>query len=102
MIALTEEITYWEPGANDGTGGITWNAGITVPARVSDKVMVTVGQDGKNISTRYAIYTEAEIKPKSMIFVGNASGQASPTADARMIVELSAVTSMTSLRRYLI
>lgn len=102
MIRLKDEITYWTVAANDGTGGLTFDAGIKVPAAVSFKDNVVISADGKQIVTRYAIYCNIVIPEKSFIYIGDNAGAASPHQDARQVVANSHVPSMTSLARMLI
>jgi len=73
-----QTITYWLPGALNGSGGKVWAVGVKVAARVATKVKEVIGPDGSKQLTTNAIYSRVDIPIDAMIAVGDYEGQAAP------------------------
>lgn len=102
MFNYPETITYWTPASNDGAGGFTYVPGVKVAARVAYKSKVVIDDQGKQVTTKYAVYTEADIPEKAWVYVGDAEGDAEPPDEARVVLEKSAVPSFTTAKRVMI
>lgn len=101
MFCLTEKLTYWAPGANDGFGGNSWAPPVTVDARIAFRKREIKDAQGNIVTTDNDAYTEADLQRNWYIVAGE-SVATDPTTvtDAKKIVDFTKIPSGTNLKRY--
>ena len=101
---LPQTITYWLPGVNNGTGGITWGAGTAVDARIANISKTIFTDEGKQIMATKAVYTRVNIPVGSYVIEGDQSAQASPegVSGTQLVIQSSDNTSMTDMNKALL
>ena len=101
MFCLTEQLTYWEPGVENGTGGKSWNAPVTVPARIAFRKRETRDTNGNIVTTDNDAYCEADLE-RNWYIVAGVSVEPIPTnvVDAKKIVDFTKIPSGTNMKRY--
>lgn len=96
---LPQTATYWEPLGNNGTGGITWGAGVKLDARIADIDTIVYTAEGKSRHATKAFYTTVTIPNGSKVIEGDFGGDAAPDSAAQLIIKSSRNTSSTNMNR---
>jgi len=99
---LPETITYWLVTGNNGTGGLTWAAGVAIPARVARVSRGVVDREGKTTIFSDAVYAETDIPIGAYIFLGDEDGVAEPVEGARRVIDSVTNPTMSTLSRMVI
>lgn len=99
---LSQEITFWLPLANNGTGGKTWVAPVKVDARIAPNNDVVFTAEGKEITANKAVYTRTELPFGAYVVEGDSIGNASPVSAAQQVIKATSNPTMTDMFRALL
>lgn len=98
---LPQKITYWMPTANNGTGGKTWAAGITIAARIAPVDETVFTPEGKEQKATKAIYSRTDIPVGAYVIEGTHAGT-TPATGAQLVIKSASNTTMTDMNRVLL
>jgi len=101
-LRLPERATYWIKTGEDGLGGKTWDAGITVDARKASVIKEVIMPDGKIELTNSAFYTRVFIPPEAYVVLGDFNGDAEPSSGAKRVLKAVETPSMNTTRMALV
>ena len=68
---LMQTATVWEPTGNDGYGGKSFSAPVTIKVRWEDKAVVFRDNFGNELTSMAVVYTDTDITAKSYMKLGS-------------------------------
>lgn len=75
-MILDGKITYWELSGNTGSGD-TFSTGVIADAKTMEKQGIVKDVKGNDVRTSHRIYTRADIKIGSYVYIGSYGGDLS-------------------------
>lgn len=81
--------TYWTRSAPDGFGEGGWESPVTVNVKIVDRQSLVTTQEGQDVMSKKAYYTDAQVPLYAMIAEGTIA-DAEPTSDADEVLRASA------------
>ena len=102
FLDLTQVATIWGTSAIDGNGDPTYSVGVKIAARWTDQDGIITDDNGDDHKTQYVVYADQVIPKRTMVALGDFSGQASPINGSRKVMFSISNPSMTDLVKHLI
>jgi len=99
---LDQEVTFWIPLANNGTGGKTWVAGVKADARIAPTSDIVFTAEGKEIRANKAVYTRVDLPEGAYVIEGDNALVAEPVDGAQQVIKGSSNSTMTDMFRALL
>ena len=98
MVAFTrnmpQDATYWPPGSNDGTGGRTLGAAVTIKCRWQDTSVLFRDSNGQEVVSEAVVYVDRTLLLRGKLALGTHVG--SPPTTAREIRQVNASSNLTN------
>lgn len=99
---LTQEVTFWLPLTNNGTGGKTWEAGVKTSARIAPTSDIVFTAEGKEIRANKAVYTRVDLPEGAYVIEGDNALVAAPVDGAQQVIKAASNSTMTDMFRALL
>lgn len=99
---LPQEVTFWLPLTNNGTGGKTWAAGVKTDARIAPNSDIVFTAEGKEIRANKAVYTRIDLPEGAYVIEGDNALVAAPVSGAQQVIKASSNSTMTDMFRALL
>lgn len=99
---LDQEVTFWLPATNNGTGGKTWVAGVKVDARIASTSDIVFTAEGKEIRANKAVYTRTDLPEGAYVIEGDNALVAAPVDGAQQVIKAASNSTMTDMFRALL
>ena len=98
---LVQKVTYWLPTGNNGTGGKTWSAPVTINGRISEVAEEFFEDEGKKVWANKAVYAKTRVPTGGYIIEGTYTS-ASPVSGAQTVMRVSSNPTFTDYNRMLL
>lgn len=99
---LEQEVTFWLPLTNNGTGGKTWQAGVKTDARIADTSDIVFTAEGKEIRANKAVYTRVDLPEGAYVIEGDNALVVAPVEGAQQVIKATNNPTMTDMFRALL
>lgn len=100
---LSQEVTFWIPLTNNGTGGKTWESGVKTDARIAPTSDIVFTAEGKEIRANKAVYTRVDLPEGAYVIEGDFKGTSSPEEPgAQQVIKASSNSTMSDMFRALL
>lgn len=83
-----QDVTFWSPLSNNGTGGKTWSTPTTIKAMIAEASEVIFSEEGKEIVASKSVYTRTEMQKGYYVAVGKVT-DLTPTSSAQQVIKAS-------------
>lgn len=90
---LTETLTYWPPGGNDGYGGTAYGNPVPVAGRWQDKRVLFRDAQGREVVSDAVVYVSQALELAGMLYRG-VSTALNPVAGAKEIRDVQQSPSL--------
>lgn len=97
-----QEVTFWLPLTNNGTGGKTWTAGVKIAARIAPASDVVFAAEGKEIRANKAVYTRTNLPEGAYVIEGDNALVAAPVNGSQQVIKATSNPTMTDMYRALL
>lgn len=87
LLKLDDEMTFWVPTGNNGTGGKTWTVGAKTDAKLADTNEIVNEPNGKQIKASKTVFSKVDTPVGSYVIEGDQSGFVEPTDDAQQVIK---------------
>ena len=67
---MTQDATYWPPGANDGFGGTSYGAPAAIKCRWQDKAELFRDAEGREVTSSAIVYPDQELSVRGYLLLG--------------------------------
>lgn len=67
---MHQTLTYWSPGTNDGLGGLSFAAPITLACRWQNSNVLFKNVQGKDVVSSAVVYPAQPLLPTGWLFLG--------------------------------
>ena len=101
-FVLSQEVTFWIPLANNGTGGKTWASPVKVEARIAPTNQIVFTAEGKELMANEAIYTRTDLPLGAYAIEGDSTANSVPVALAKQVINATSNPTMTDMFRALL
>lgn len=98
---LDQEITYWLPVSNNGSGGITYAVGVLADAKIADVNEIIFTKEGKQQHATRAVYTRVPLPIGAKFIEADHEAVAVPVSGSQLVIKASSNSSMTDMNRAL-
>jgi hypothetical protein len=78
---MNQTATYWAAGSNDGFGGVSYAAPVTLSCRWQDSAVLFRDSNAREATSSAIVYTDSPVENQGYLFLGE-SVEADPTAVA--------------------
>lgn len=97
---LPEKCTIWNPGNNDGFGGVSWDGPHVANCRIAKMAQQFTDTNGDKLTSTALLYSDSvELKVNSQVLLFAESGALTPPSDADDVRQISEVPSGTNLKK---
>ena len=77
---MTQDATYWAPGANDGFGNVNFTASpVAIKCRWETRGVLFRNADGEEKTSEAVVYVDRELSVKGYVALGDHTGESDPT-----------------------
>ncbi len=102
-FALSQEVTFWIPKDNNGTGGKTWELGVKTDARIAPNSDIVFTAEGKEITANKAVYTRVDLPEGAYVIEGDFAGSSTPEEPgSQQVIKASSNSTMSDMFRALL
>lgn len=99
---LSQEVTFWIPITNNGTGGKTWESGVKTDARIAPTSDIVFTAEGKEITANKAVYTRVDLPEGAYVIEGDFALTTEPVDGAQQVIKASSNSTMSDMFRALL
>jgi len=99
---LPQEVTFWIPITNNGTGGKTWEGGVKTAARIAPTSDTVFTAEGKEIRANKAVYTRVDLPEGAYVIEGDNSSATEPVSGSQQVIKAASNPTMTDMFRALL
>lgn len=71
---LRQNVTYWSPGGNDGFGGVSYAAPVTIKGRWQDIAVLFRDTMGNEVVSQSKVWIDTDVVNKGYLFLGVSTG----------------------------
>lgn len=97
---LPEKCTIWNPGANDGFGGVSWDGPFVANCRIADSAQQFTDPNGDQLTSTSVLYTDSDkINTGSQVLFRQESGALIPPSESDDVRQLAQTPSATNLKK---
>lgn len=77
---MTQQITYWEPGTNDGIGGLDFSSAARslLIGRWQDDAVLFRDANGQEVTSQAIVYLPASVRLRGYLMIGDQTSQVNP------------------------
>jgi len=98
---LDQQITFWLPVSNNGSGGITYAAGVLTDAKIADVNDIVFTKEGKKQHATRAVYTRVPLPIGAKFIEADHENIAVPVTGSQLVIKASSNSSLTDMNRAL-
>lgn len=97
-----QEVTFWLPLTNNGTGGKTWVAGVKIPARIAETSEIVFTEEGKEITANKVVYSRTNLPEGAYVIEGDFALAVAPVDGAQQVIKASSNPTMSDMFKALL
>ena len=75
---MSQNATYWSPAGNDGFGGVSYGAPVTLSCRWQDSAVLFRDSKAREATSSAIVYTDSPVSNQGYLFLGT-SVEVDPT-----------------------
>lgn len=100
MFDLPEKCTIWNPGTNDGFGGVSWDGPYVANCRIAKRAQQFTDSNGDQLMSTALLYTDSvALKSNSQVLLFVESAAIIPPSEADDVRQISEVPSGTDMKK---